>query len=271
VTAQTAIALCLLAIAGVCFIRQLRKADYSLSVCLLIAVIGLGQAGLVMGLATGGQAILFALVIYALGASAILLAQQKEDARAVIALGGSLGAIQIVDPAGGMIAALALPMLVGLQRTRLAQQWGLLVTLLFIPVLVAIVLASVANYFPAADMSWFAVSADESFIAPPNMLLRLSLNSLVFFIPGAVPIVWALVTRRGRKREILALAVVALAVVVAACAAVFLGAVREPVIFLGALAAVPVLVVSQWRPNPLQAVVLAAISTGLSWAVALSA
>lgn len=201
-------------------------------------------------------------------ASAISLVREREDVRAVIALGGSLGAIQIVDPAGGAIAALALPMLVGLQRKRLSQQWGLLVILLFIPVMVAAVLAFAANYFPAFDPSPFAVSADESFIAPSHILLRQSLASLVFFIPGLLPFAWALSLRSGRTREMTALCVVALAVVLAAVAAVYFGAVRDPTLFLGALSSVPVLVIVQARSQKSLALTVCAVSTCLSWIVA---
>ncbi len=172
------------------FFRTLRLADYPVPVALAVAFVCIAQAGFWISPLTAAGGLWLALAMTLATTSALSFAERQDDARTIVALGGSLAAIQLADPSGDIVAALALPMLAGLKRGRLSQNAGLFFVLLFIPCLTAIGLSCLMSQAHFNVAQWLAqyahVNGRAKLAETPSRF-----SSLLFFaplLPAIVPV-----------------------------------------------------------------------------------
>lgn len=259
-------AVALYVLLGALIFRALHRAGFTLPSCAAVSALTLTQAGPVLSLASNGQGLWLSLGVLALAGSAAAFAADRQDAKTIIALGGSLGAIQLLDPAGGIVAAISLPVFAGFHRRRPAETAGLFVLLLFVPCLCAVLLAYSAWRFHFNPAQWLAIHSETGMLSLP---LRPAPLDWLFFLP-VCPLLLPAFIRRA-TRQTLAVGLVAAAMTLAGFVSMQLGAVRGPTSFLAALAPIPALAAATWPlagARERAAIFAAGAAAILSWLVA---
>ena len=261
----------LLAIGGFAW---LRRAGYPAWLSILLAAAALLQAG--PALATvQRQSLWLAAGVLAVACSAAAFAE-RADPRRIMLFGGSLAAIQLVDPLGGFLAAGLLPatLVIGGGRESRQRQAGLYVILMFLPLMTAGLLlyfVLIQHLVPAALLAGPGVG--DMAPLPPEPAWRLlpaSALAVVLVPPFAASWIW-----RSRLRDdaaMRAIAAVALAVIAAVVLAACLSAMRAPATLLSATT--PILIAAlglRPRPSVRTAAATAAAFLALSWAWVLGA
>jgi hypothetical protein len=131
---------------GALYYRRLRNSHFTKLSSALLTGLVVGQAGMMLALAAAPYAAWLALAAYAIAACAGQFAQ-RQTARSIILLGGSLAGVQLVAPVGGFLAAALLPVMgcifKGSEST--ARAFGLLMLLVFAPVVLSFLLAILAR------------------------------------------------------------------------------------------------------------------------------
>ncbi|GEM_PF-2338757 len=252
------------------FFRMLRSADYPVPMSLAVAFVCIAQAGLWVSPLSAAGGLWFALAMALAASSALAFAERQDDARAIFALGGSLAAIQLADPSGDIVAALALPMLAGLPRARFSRNAGLLLVLLFIPCLTAIGMAWFTTQTHFNFAQWLARNSQIS--AASGFVESRSRASWVLFLAPLLPAIVPVAAEFRSRRSWSVLALV-LSVVLASFATVLLQISRSPVIFMAALAPAIPASLAVWRPEDrrtLRVLLPPIASTVLSWIVVLA-
>lgn len=237
------------AVAALAFMmaQDLRAARFSFRATAALAILGFAQAGLFLS-ARGGGSIWLALGVYAVASSAADFAAHRNP-RGVILLGGSLALVQMLDPMGSMIAALMLPVCAGLPRSiREAKRTaGLYALLLFIPAMMAVLLAYLNNAiaFDAPRVLGASVSSHDA-----QTYLSPAASILFAFVALAIcaPALWlAAFVRALRRRPGLLVAATALVVTIASVAAAMRGAMHEPAALQAAIASCSMAAIASWR------------------------
>lgn len=251
------------------FLIWLTGAGYSRAMAVLLAAVVLAQAGPLMATVTG-QSLWLALGVSAVVASAQAFAG-RADARRIILFGGSLAAIQLLDPLGGAVAAGLLPaiLMIGRGHVERRQMAGLYALLMFMPLMMAIsllYLIRVHHFDPAGLLTDSSPGISAHVIAAhAGLLWRLAPAVAVSVVVS--PALSGL--DRLRQAPARAIALVALGVVASGAAGAFLGAIRKPVPLLAAVAPIVVAALAQWPASPTRirdAVAVALLCTALSWA-----
>ena len=261
----------LLAIGGFVW---LRRAGYPAWLSILLAAAGFLQAGPVLA-TVQQQSLWLAAGIMAVACSAAAFAE-RADPRRIMLFGGSLAAIQLVDPLGGFLAAGLLPatLVIGGGRESRQRQAGLYVILMFLPLMTAGLLlyfVLTLHLIPAVLLAGQSVGNVARL--PPGWAWRL-LPAFALAVVLAPPFVasWFWRSRLRDDAAMRAVAVVALAVIAAVVLASCLSAVRAPAILLSATT--PILIAalgSSPVPSGRTAALTAATSLALSWASVLGA
>lgn len=237
------------AVAALAFmmIQDLRAARFSFAATGALVALAFAQAGLFLS-ANGGGSIWLALAAYAVASSAADFAAHRKP-RSVILLGVSLALVQMLDPMGGMIAALMLPVCAGLPRSiREAKRTaGLYALLLFIPAMMAVVLAYLNNaiaFDSARFLNASIASHDAQTYLNPAASVRFALVTLVVCAPA----LWlAIFVRALRRRPGLLVAATALVVTIATMVAAMRGALHEPAAVMAAMASCSTAAIASWR------------------------
>jgi hypothetical protein len=261
---------------AVAAIAWLRRVGCSLPVSALLAAAALLQAGPVLA-AARGQSLWLAAGIFAVACSAATFAERAEPRR-IMLLGGSLAAIQFVDPLGGFLAAGLLPatLVIGGGRENRQQQAGLYVILMFLPLMTAGLLLYFALTLHIVPAAMFAGQGTAGAAIPPSGLVWRLLPAIalaaVLVPPFAGGKAWR--TRLREEAALRAVAAVALALIAAVALAACLSAIRAPATLLSAAA--PILIAALGlRPMPpartaaATAVACLALSWGCAFGVAL--
>lgn len=133
-------------ILGALYYRRLCGAHYSKLSSALLTGLVLAQAGMMLAVAMAPYAAWLALAVYAIAACVGRFAQ-KQTARSIILLGGSLAGVQLVAPIGGFLAAALLPVMGRMAKGTepAARAFGLLMLLVFAPLVLALLLAFFAR------------------------------------------------------------------------------------------------------------------------------
>ena len=240
----------------------LRRAQYPAFVATLLAALTMAQAGLLMAIMQPGHSLWLALGIAAVAAGATVFAE-RENARHVIVFGGSLAAIQICDPLGGLVVAGLLPATVAVAQARsdLRKAAGLYALLLFLPAMTAGLLFYLSR-FDHVSVQQFLPAAGP--VAAMNLPMRLALSATP--VLAAAPAL-ALLMRVKRLHPVV---LVALAAVLASAIAACNGAVREPVALIAAAAPLSLAAIAAWPQSSARdtkALAAAGLCTALSWAI----
>lgn len=261
------------ALLGGGFLIWLRGAGYSHMLAALLSVVVLAQAGPFVAVGAG-KSLWLALGVWAVVSSAAAFAT-RADPRRIILFGGSLAAIQLLDPLGGFLTAGLLPatLAIGHSRVDPRQTAGLYALLMFMPLMTAVLLlylARVQHIDPAGLLAGPPAGASPRiFAAHAGLAWRLA-PAL-----GLAVIVSPVLLGLGRLRAApaRAVALVALGVAAAGAASALLGVIREPVTLLAAAAPIVAASLAQWPATPTRsrdALAAALLCTALSWGVVLS-
>ncbi|HEX3811098.1 MAG TPA: hypothetical protein VHW02_15495 [Rhizomicrobium sp.] len=250
-SAMVMFAVTLLVFAAVIY-RRLRQAGFAIATASAVTLLTSAQAGIFCSV--GG-------LWLALGVCAIVLAaaefSTRDNVRSLIALGGSLSAIQLVNPAGGAVAALLLP--VAMSRTGAMLGYGRLILLLFAPAVTAVLLASLYWFFhfnSAEIVSSFAqpaVSWQSAALVPVPRYF-----TLFFFLPAVAafaPLIW----REDRPTALKAVFAVMIAIVIAEFAVSFM-ATRSVALDIAFAAPTTAVAISCWPLRWRKAVPVLAVS-----------
>lgn len=252
------------------FLVWLMGAGYSRAATVLLAATVLAEAGPLMAMRTG-QSLWLAVGVLAVAMSAEAFAK-RADARRIILFGGSLAAIQLLDPLGGIVAAGLLPatLAIGRGRAEARQMAGLFALLMFMPVMMALLLLYLTRIQHIDPAGLFVGPAPA--VAARAFIVHAGLPWSLAPIAGFALIVGPALLAPGRARGVSrsAVALAAFGVTAAATAGALLGVIRESVTFLAAAAPVVAAALAQ-RPasstRSHDAAVIALICTGLSWVV----
>ncbi|MDE2164655.1 MAG: hypothetical protein KGJ53_15945 [Alphaproteobacteria bacterium] len=255
-----------------CAYTWLRRAGWSQPASILLAATALLEAGPVLA-AAREQSLWLAAGVLVVACSAAAFAE-RADPRRIMLFGGSLAAIQFVDPLGGFLAAGLLPatIVIGGGREDRQRQAGLYVILMFLPLMTAgllLYLALMLHLVPAALLAGQGVGAVA--FMPPGLGWRLlpALGLAAVLVPPfASSRVWC--TRLRNDAAVRAVVAVALAVIASVALAASLSAIRAPATLMSAAA--PILVAAMGlRPAPSArtAAAIAGASLVLSWGCAL--
>jgi len=215
----------------------------------------------------------FALILYAIGAGASDFAQ-RQDARSVILMGGSLAGAQAVYPIGGLLTAFLVPGLVGLARIRggPGRTGGLLALLLFAPCVAAIVFAYFANslHFDGARLL-AALAPSRSMLASSSPGIATLESACVLL--GMLPAIGRIfVVRAAHTVSGLAICVVAAALTASLIVGTLVGVAFEPSALSVMTAPLCVLATSAWPATPQRAGAafgVCTVSMMASWFVAI--
>ena len=246
---------------AVSFVLWLRRAGYGPAMACGIALLSLLQAGVVLALLRPGHSLWLALAMAAVVGSASAFAE-REDVRRIILFGGSLAAIQIADPLGGLLAAGLLPVAVAMGRagSEPRKTLGLYALLLFVPIMTAAVLLYSSRVL---HLDPIHLVAGPAFVPPHPGLGARVLIAVAPALVAAPACIAARHTPGGR-----AVMLVATGALIAMMFAAVTGTVREPVTLLavgsplcvGALAQLPFT-----ARRTVHALAITLSCTGLSW------
>lgn len=229
-------------------------AGFPLLHALGITLLSFAQAGVFQSAADKAGSIWLGLAVYCVASAAGNFVRYR-DARRVITLGAALSLAQLLDPMGAVLAVFLLPVCVGLPRAgEAAHKAGLLALLLFMPVVMAIVLAYARGVLGFNPMR-FALRAPAEHV-PLYLLL------LAGFV-GA-PVLWlTMFVRAVRRADGLIAVYTGLVVLVAAMLAYLLGTERDMASLLVAASAASVAGVCAW-PHARRHADLALATMGLA-------
>lgn len=239
---------------------QLRTEGYGPSASVALGGLAIAQPAYAMGVNALHTALL-ALATCAIGVCAVSLAKE-QSARRIILLGGSLAGAQLVDLPDGIAAALMLPAVLRLPRSRveLEHMIGLYVLLLFLPALVLLGRFYFALLGQSDIPHWDAPSPAAS-----DRAAFAAIDAAIVFLPALL--------------QTLALAQgTAVSAVLSLAAATLIAAlISSPSGSLCAVAAIlpplAVLLTGQWPPSAQRArnaVLTVASGTMLAWTYALA-
>ena len=217
--------------------RRLHESGYSQAWSLALSALALAAPLLTIP-ENRATVLLFAFSTYAVAAAAMDFAN-RQDARRIIVFGGSLACAELTNPLGVLLTGLALPFLLPkeiarAQRSRIA---GLLVLLLFLPVLTGtllLYLALVAHASPAQLLD--GASAPRSIAS--------SASTLIACLPCVPGIICSL---KWGRRPIAPVMVFAAALATGAWLVPYLGFVTSLSGFMLAAGPLNVLLIANWR------------------------
>lgn len=207
--------------------------------------------------------------IYAIAASAIAFTE-REDARSIIQLGGSLAIVQLLDPMGPLIVAALLPGLFGLNRKGfpVAQSAGLYALVLFMPVVTALALAYLSRThhldIPVLVLNSTPALAKEG-------ALHIAGDFVPLLIAAPVLLRGFLAERKWTPPNV-SIALVAFAISLAAIVSGVLGTSRRISVLAAAATPLPLIAISRWPQSHLRArdaLAAAAVTTALAWSAVL--
>jgi hypothetical protein len=247
--------------------RSLGTAAYSLRARLLLTLFLFLNAGLFFSIAAGTGSLWLALGVY-LAAECAAEFSREYTARNVILFGASIALLEVVDPLGGMVAGLLLPLCVTFTRPRetLEHKAGLYVLLLFIPVAAAALLAYLDTVLHAdvgrtiTDGARGAAAAGHV----PHGTTGAVIGAAILMVPA----LWLTSRRKPLNRMNMAALATGISVVIAAGAAGMIGAHHSAESLFGAMAAASATAIATWRPSAHRTTIaLLAAGTGafLSW------
>jgi hypothetical protein len=254
-------ALTALLLAGASFL-WLSRAGYGRAMALTLTVLAATQAGVAVAVVRPGHSLWLALGVAAVAASASAFAE-RESVRRIILVGGSLAAIQVSDPMGGLVAAGVLPATMALAQGRddRRKAAGLYALLLFMPVIAAVLLLYLSRSLHIDAARLLAGQVRPSVRPPLSFRFALVLGFASILAPSLYGL------RHGGARAGMAF-FVAIAVLAAALFDGLVGIIREPVTLLAAAAPLTIVALAAW---PMKrrgfAAPAAIIVTGLSWVV----
>jgi hypothetical protein len=239
---------------------QLRTEGYGASTALALGGLAIAQPGYLPEAGAVHTALL-ALATCTIGVCAVALAKE-QSVRRIILLGGSLAGAQLVDLPDGIAAALMLPAVLRLPRSRaeLERMIGLYVLLLFLPALVLLGRFYFAWLGQSDIPHWDAPSPAAS-----DRAAFAAIDAAIIFLPALL--------------QTLALAQgTAVSAVLSLAAATLIAAlILSPSGSLSAVAAIlpplAVLLTGQWPPSAQRtrnAVLTVAGGTMLAWTYALA-
>jgi hypothetical protein len=158
---------------------QLRTEGYGPSASVALGGLAIAQPAYTMGVNALHTALL-ALVTCAIAVCAVALVKE-QSARRIILLGGSLAGAQLVNLPDGLAAALMLPAVLRLPRSRVdvERTLGLYVLLLFLPALVLLG----RLYFAWLGQTEIARWSDEAWPAASNRMALVALAAAIMFLP----------------------------------------------------------------------------------------
>lgn len=247
--------------------RHLRAAEFSRSVsAILVALISLQL--LAAFSASAFHALLLALALF-LTAKAAMDFTAAQSARGVIALSLSLAAVQVVSPAGLMISAVVVPTLAaahGPARSR-EKNTGLLLLLLFTPLVSALIFAYLAREFQFNP--WVYMMGPFDHLIHPQIFDRMhprrsGLIDAIAMIAAAFP-VWMMAPRSSRAGQV---AIVCGALVVAVAAAALMRRSYSFGAFVPALGVLSLLAIAELSEAPdrgRRAIAIFVASAAASW------
>ena len=125
----------------VLFLIWLNRAGYPKFAAVLLSALVFIQSGVLRSLTEPGHSLWLSVGVGAVAASASAFLG-RDDARSVILVGGSLAAIQICDPMGGLVAAGVVPVAIVAVHddANVMRSAGLYSLLFFLPVMTALIL-----------------------------------------------------------------------------------------------------------------------------------
>jgi hypothetical protein len=266
---ETFAGLAILALLGGVFYRRLSASGYSRAAAAGLATLALAQACVALTGRDAWMAPLFAGALYAFGASAIGFAQ-RQDARSVVLVGGSLAGMQVLYPIGAFMTLMLVPALIGVARRRgdPGRAAGLLALLLFAPFVAALVFAyfSAALHAHAAGLlSAFAPARDT--FAGYRPWIAISAWALLGLVPAAG---WVFADA-ARAASSLAVFAIAAALAASLVLMALIGRGRDPREFAVLGAPLCVLAIATWpvsRSRTQAALAACAVSALASWLVA---
>jgi len=246
-------------------LRHLRAAGYSLHVgAVLVALFSLQLAAAFS--ANTLHALLLALALFLMAKAALEFAVM-HSARGVIALSLSLAAVQVASPAGLMVSAVVVPSLAASHGASRGKNAGLLLLLLFTPLVSAAIFAYLAREFPFDPWAHMAGPLDH--LLQPQLFDRMNprrggLINAIALIAGAFPIWWmALNYRRARI-----VAVIASAMVIAIAVAAWMQRSYPLGAFVPAVGGLSLLAIAEIEDAPhraQRAIAIASASVMVSW------
>lgn len=250
---------------GVGFVLWLRRADYGRAAAVTLSAFALAQAGTVVAIIGRGHSLWLAAGVGAMAMS-VSAFSEREDARRIILVGGSLAAVQLCDPVGGLVTVGLLPATLAMRRRQGNPQKavGLYALLLFLPVMMALLLL----HLPGEQRT----DAVRLLAGSPPLALRAEAGSRFSPVLALVVVLAPLLVDlrpRGAGRAAL---LVAIAIVASAVLDALFGVSREPVSLVAVAAPLSVVTLASWPVFPgreWRALLAAATCAGLSWAIVL--
>lgn len=243
----------------------LRRADYTRLTAGLFAAFALAQSGIVLALAEAGHSLWLAVGVAAIAASIGAFAE-CDDARRAILVGGSLAAVQVCDPMGGLIAAGMLPAAIAVSHRRSDPRgaFGLYTLLLFPPASTAVLLLYLAYGAHIVAVQLLAPAAPAAAYREVPERFTAAFGLGLVLLPAFAG---SHRTARGRATLLVAAAVIASSVFDG-----LIGTLREPVSLIAAGAPLTVAAVAgspRTQGRDRRALVALALSAVLSWGVLL--
>jgi len=246
-------------------LRHLRAAGYAPHICaILVALFSLQLAAALS--ANTLHALLLALALFLMARAAMEFAV-VQSARGVIALSLSLAAVQIASPAGLMVSAVVVPAFAASRGAPRGKNSGLLLLLLFTPLVSAVVFAYLAREFRFDP--WMHTAGPFDRLLRPQIFDRMSprrsgLINAVALVVVAFPIWWA----ASKSRRARVVAVIVSATVVAVAVAAWLQRSYPLGAFVPALSGLSLLAIAEIEDAPhraRQAIAIASASVIVSW------
>jgi hypothetical protein len=232
---------------------------------LAIAALVFAQAGVFLSATGRAGSIWLGLAVYCVASAASGFVKHR-DTRHVMLLGGALSLAQLLDPMGALLSVFLLPVCVGLPREgEMGNKAGLFVLLLFIPVVTAIVLATVRGVLDFDPLHFARAGLDTRPIAHASLILLLVAGF------ATAPVLWLTVLVADLRRPAGLIAVYAgLAVLAAMALAYLFGAKRDLASAMIAACAASSAALCAWprlaRKGEL-AIAATALSAVVSWLV----
>ena len=240
----------------------LSRAGYGRTMALTLTVLAAAQAGVTVAVVQPGHSLWLALGVAAVAASASAFAE-RESVRRIILVGGSLAAIQVSDPMGGLVAAgvLLATMALAEGRDDRRKAAGLYALLLFMPVIAAVLLLYLSRSLHIDPARLLTGQVRPVMHRPLSFRFAPILGLASILAPSLYGL------RHGGARARMAF-FVAIVVLAAALFDGLVGTIREPVTLLAAAAPLTIVALSAW---PIErrgfAAPAAIVATGLSWVV----
>lgn len=258
------VALCIFLLLVFLVARHLR-ADYSTGTTAVILALLIPQLVTALSAAVV-PALALALLLAVVAQSAKVLAEARS-ARGIVVLGISLAGTQLATPLGAVVAAILAPVLaLHLPAERRARNMGLLLLLLFIPVVTAFVLAYLAHEAKFDPAFYFSGPFDFAIPAPFVRLAPKLKGFCEAFLIGLLAIpTWLAILRSHRWT---ASAQVASALIAAIVGCALLARAGTLGSYLSAIAVLNALSFADPSGNPLlpaHAVALSGLSAVASW------